>query len=151
VTPRCLRAAAACAALASAGAAADVPAGWTLRDVPGESPLALGGGVGEIAHLAGFCLAGRPFLAVQLDPPRTDATVVLGFAFSEGPVEVGARFEPGAGGAHIIALAGSPFAARLAGRDSRVEVTLDGRRMGTLSLAGSSRALRTALGPCHDF
>jgi hypothetical protein len=134
--------------VATGGAAADVPAGWTLRDVPGEAPLALGGGVGEIAYLAGFCLAGRPFLAAQITPPREDATVVLGFAFSEGRIEIGAAFEPGADGAHVIALSGSPLVARLAGRDSRVEVTRDGRRMGTLSLSGSTRALRAALGPC---
>lgn len=126
----------------------ELPEGWTLREVPGGNPLALGAGVGDIAYLAGFCLEGRPFLAVRLEPPREAAAVAVGFAFSQGPVVAEARFEPTADGAHVIALEGSPLAARLAGRDSRVEVSLDGVAAGVLSLAGSTRALRGALGVC---
>jgi hypothetical protein len=129
----------------------EVAPGWTLRDVPGSTPVALGGGMGEIAWFAGFCLQSQPFLTLMFDPPRATETVTLRFAFGDGPVEAPAVREPTAGGAHVIALAGTPLAARLAGRDSRVDVTLDASSMGTLSLAGSSRALRAALGACHGF
>jgi hypothetical protein len=128
-----------------------VAPGWTLREVPGSTPVALGGGMGEIAWFAGFCLQGQPFLTLMFTPTRTAETVTLRFAFGEGPVEAPATLEPTAGGAHVIALAGSPLAARLAGRDSRVAVAVDGTEAGTLSLAGSTRALRAALGSCLGF
>jgi hypothetical protein len=125
--------------------------GWTLRHVPGSSPVALGMGTGDIASLAGFCLAGSPFLAVTLhDRPDAD-TVSLGFAFSQGPLVAEARYEETAGGAYVIALEDIPLAARLAGRDSEVAVALDGRPQGILSLAGSTKSLRAALSDCHGF
>ncbi len=132
-------------------APARVAPGWTLRDVVGNPPLALGGGMGEIAWFAGFCLQGQPFLTLLFDPVRAEPAVTLRFAFGEGVVEATAQLEPTAGGAHVIALAGSPLAQRLSGRDSRVQVSVDGADAGTLSLAGSSRALRAALATCHSF
>lgn len=130
---------------------ADLEPGWTLRDVPDGTPLALGGGVGEIVWLAGFCLEGQPFLAIRLEPLREDPVVTFGFAFSEGELIAEARFEPTADGAHVVALAGGLLPARLAGRDSRVEVAVDGVPAGVLSLSGSTRALRAALKGCHEF
>ncbi len=129
----------------------EVAPGWTLREVPGSSPLALGGGAGEIAWLAGFCLADQPFLAIRLDPPREAAVATFGFAFSQGPLQVDGLFEPGADGAHVVTLAGSPLPARLAGRDSEVAVTVNGAPSGVLSLSGSTRSLRAALAGCHVF
>ena len=53
-------------AAAAAGEAPEPEAltGWTLRSVPGASPVALGAGTGNIASLAAFCLEGQPFLAL---------------------------------------------------------------------------------------
>ncbi len=45
----------------------------------------------------------------------------------------------------------APLASRLGGRDTSVAVTVDGRPEGTLSLAGSTKALRGALEACHGF
>jgi hypothetical protein len=132
-------------------APAPVPPGWSLRGVAGSPPVALGGGTGDIAWFAGFCLEGQPFLTLLFDPVRTAPAVTLRFDFSEGPVEASALLEPTAGGAHVIALAGTPLAARLAGRDSRVSVSVDGTDAGPLSLAGSTRALRAALGTCQGL
>lgn len=126
----------------------DLEPGWTLREVPGSTPLALGGGVGRIAYLAGFCLEGRPFLSIRLDPALDQELVRFGFAFSQGAMEAEARFEPTADGGHVVALAGSDLPARLAGRDSQVEVSIEGTSTGVLSLAGSTRALRAALEAC---
>lgn len=128
-----------------------MPAGWTLRRVPGASPVALGMGTGSIATLAGFCLSDRPFLAVTFHERPAAETVRLGFAFSQGALEADAAFEATAGGAYVVALADGPLARRLGGRDKAVAVTVDGEAAGELSLAGSTKALRGALEACHGF
>jgi hypothetical protein len=122
--------------------------GWSLRRVPGSSPVAVGAGVGDIASLAAFCLGGAPFLAVSFhERPAGDSTT-LAFDFSDGRVETSAGHEPTAGGAFVAALSDGPLASRLAGRDSEVAVSVDGTPAGTLSLAGSTRAIRGALEAC---
>ncbi|MFO1207982.1 MAG: hypothetical protein U1E40_02025 [Amaricoccus sp.] len=135
-----------------AAAATDAPAlapGWTLRKVPGASPVALGAGIGNVSSLAAFCLAGQPFLAVTFrDRPKADE-VKLGFAFSQGPLDARAGFEQTAGGAYVVALAETPLADRLGGRDAEVALSVDGAGQGTLSLEGSTKALRGALADCR--
>ncbi len=125
--------------------------GWTLRRVPGSSPVALGMGTGEIATFAGFCLSGEPFLAVTFHERPPADTVRLGFAFSQGAVEAEASYEETAGGAFVVALADGILARRLGGRDSEVAITVDDAPEGILSLAGSTRSLRGALADCHGF
>ena len=49
----------------------------------------------------------------------------------------------------VVALADESLAARLGGRDTEVAVSVDGHAEGTLSLAGSTKALRGALADCH--
>jgi hypothetical protein len=122
--------------------------GWTLRSVPGASPVALGAGIGNIASLAAFCLEGQPFLALTFHERPAGDAVALGFAFSQGEVEVSAGYEETAGGAFVVPLVEGPLADRLGGRDHEVAVSVDGRAEGTLSLDGSTRALRGALGDC---
>ena len=125
--------------------------GWTLRRVPGASPVALGAGPGDLASLAAFCLEGQPFLALTFHDRPQSETVTLGFAFSQGPLDVTAGYESTAGGAYVVALKDSPLAQRLAGRDSEVEVKVDGGVEGILSLSGSTKALRGALADCYGF
>ncbi len=123
--------------------------GWTLRQVPGSSPVALGAGVGNISSLAAFCLSGQPFLAVTFhDRPKADK-IRLGFGFSGGDLAAKAGYEETAGGAYVVALAESDLADRLGGRDSEVKVSVDGAGQGVLSLAGSTKALRGALADCQ--
>ena len=120
--------------------------------MPGASPVALGVGTGDIASLAAFCLAGQPFLAVTFRDRAPRPTRSRSASPSaEGALEGRAGFEATAGGAYVVALAGQPLAARLAGRDSEVDVSVDGAAQGSLSLAGSTRALRGALADCHGF
>ena len=126
-----------------------VPSGWTLRRVPGASPMAVGGGVGNIASLAAFCLAGQPFLAVTFNERPAAERVTLGFDFSRGAIEAAAGFEETAGGTFVVPLADGALAGRLGGRDRAVEVRVDGASQGELSLAGSTRALRGALEECR--
>lgn len=131
--------------------ATDLPEGWTLRQVPDGSTLALGRGTGRVASLAAFCLAGVPFLALHMSDDPGAETVTLFFAFSQGEVEAEARREETAGGAYVLGLGDGPLAERLAGRDSRVQLGVDGVDEGILSLSGSTRSLTTALADCHEF
>ena len=116
--------------------------------MPGASPVALGAGVGNIASLAAFCLEAQPFLALTFHERPAGEAVALGFAFSQGAVEVSAGYEETAGGAFVVALAEGPLADRLGGRDSEVAVSVDGTEEGVLSLEGSTKALRGALAGC---
>jgi len=125
--------------------------GWTLRAAPGADPVAVSTGPGAIRDVMLFCLSGAPFLALRLSEPREAASLDIGFAFSGGALTAPAGREGGLDGAYVIDLAAHPVAARLAGRDSRVDISLDGEAQGTLSLSGSSRAIPGALAGCHDF
>lgn len=139
---------------AAGPAVPDPPAaGWSLRATPEGEAVAVSGGPGAIARAAAFCLGGEPFLALTLEPAPAAGTVAVGFAFpaAGANVEAEARREAGAGGAFVVALAEGPLAGLLAGRDGAVDVSLDGAAAGSLSLAGSTRAIRGALAPCHGF
>lgn len=133
---------------APAGAEPPRPAGWSLRAVPGSTPVAVSAGPAPIHDIAIFCLAGAPFLAVVPEAPPPGELLRLGFGFSSGTLGVTARREPTAGNAYVIDLRATPLAQQLAGRDSRVAVTLEGAALGELSLAGSSKAIRSALAAC---
>lgn len=140
------------AMLACGIAAAQTPAGgWTLRAVQGADPVAVSTGPGAIRDVMLFCLSGAPFLALRLSESRDAASLNVGFTFSDGGLTAPAGREAGLDGAYVIDLAAHPVAERLAGRDSRVDISLDGTPQGTLSLSGSSRAIPGALAGCHDF
>lgn len=149
------------AAPAPAGSAAPKPAppaaseppagsigGWTLRHVPGSSPVALGMGTGNVASMAIFCLSNQPFLAVTFHRPPDADSVALDFAFSRETVSVTAGFEETAGGAFVVPLAEGRLASRLAGRDTEVALRAGDEDEGVLSLKGSSRAIAGAVGGC---
>lgn len=124
------------------------PKGWSLRAVPGSTPVALAAGPAPLRDLALFCLSGAPFLAAVPETEMTRETLDLGFAFTDRTVAARARREPSAGGAYVVDLGTVPLAQALAGRDARATVTLDGKTLGELSLAGSSKAIRGALASC---
>jgi hypothetical protein len=124
---------------------------WTVRRVPGASPVALGVGAGNVTTLAAFCLQEVPFLSLSFLDPPADAVIEAAFGFAAGPVAVEARMEPTAGGAFVVALADPPLASRLGGADSETDLSVDGGPATTLSLRGSSRALRVALADCYPF
>jgi hypothetical protein len=130
--------------------AQDPVGGWTLRAAPGAEPVAVSTGPGAIRDIMLFCLSDLPFLALRLTEPREAAALDVGFAFSDGAVTAEAGREDGLDGAYVIDLAAHPVAARLAGRDSRVDISLDGAAQGTLSLSGSTVAIRGALASCLD-
>lgn len=121
---------------------------WTLRTVPGSSPVAVGPGVGGIASLAAFCLSGHPFLAATVPGRPAAEALALRFGFAGGALAVKAGYEETAGGAYVVDLRETALAARLAGREHTVPVAIDGTAAGVLSLAGSTRALKGALAAC---
>jgi hypothetical protein len=122
--------------------------GWTLRDVPGSTPVAVADGPGAIDAVAAFCLSSAPFLAVVFREAPAAETAAIEFAFTERNLEIPARREAGAGGAYVIDLADRPLAGLLSGRDVTVELAVDGAAQGALSLKGSTRAIRAALESC---
>ena len=145
-------AAALLAALICGPAAGQEPAGgWSLRAAEGADPVAVSTGPGVIRDVMLFCLSGAPFLALRLADPSETASIEVGFAFSDGAITAPAGREDGLDGAYVIDLAAHPVAPRLAGRDSRVDISLDGAAQGALSLSSSSRAIPGALAGCHDF
>ncbi len=125
--------------------------GWSLRAARDGTLLAVLDGPGNVKHLALFCLSGEPFLALAFRAPPKQETLRLGFAFAQASYQGEARREPGAGGAHVLALRDQPLAALLAGRDAEVALTVDRAPAGTLSLSGSSKAIHAALEGCVDF
>lgn len=138
----------AAALIATAVTAQNPAGGWTLRAAEGADPVAVSTGPGAIRDIMLFCLSGAPFLALRLTDSRDAASVDVGFAFSDGALTASAGREDGLDGAYVIDLAAHPLAPRLAGRDSRVGISLDGVAQGALSLSGSSRAIPGALAAC---
>ena len=67
---------------------------------------------------------------------RVRFTGAEGVAYG-GSADAEGRFEPTADGAHVVALGGGILPARLAGRDSRVEVAVDGEPAGVLEDYGA--------------
>lgn len=133
----------------SAGTATDRPEGWTLRATPGSEPVAVAPLPAPLRDMALFCLSGQPFIALV---PETEAalteTVQVSFAFSGETLSGTARREASAGNSYVIDEAGARIARALAGPDASVDLELDGTPLGTVSLAGSSRTIRTALDDC---
>jgi hypothetical protein len=129
--------------------AAPDPARWALRQPDGSPPVAVVGGPGNLRSLAAFCLAGQPWLALVFQQPPASDRVALQFTFaSHGPIGGPAQREASSGGAYMVTLNGSPLAAWLAGRDATADLAVEGQTLGPVSLAGSSKALRGALGSC---
>ncbi|WP_424932031.1 hypothetical protein [Amaricoccus macauensis] len=125
--------------------------GWTLRQSADGRPVALGIASGNLQSLGAFCLQDMPFLVLRFAERPAQDELWVGFGFSSGVVEAQAHFEETAGDAFVIDLSGSSLAARLAGADQSVDVAYGGSVVETISLAGSSRSLRAALGPCLDL
>ncbi len=123
-------------------------AGWTLRDVPDGTPVAVSDGPGAVATVAVFCLGGQPWLAARMRAAPAAETVEIAFAFSRQTVSSAARREDSAGGVLVVELADRPLAGLLSGRDSSAMIAIDGAEQGVLSLRGSTRAIRGALASC---
>lgn len=124
---------------------------WALRQPDGAPPVAVVGGRGNLRSMAAFCLQGQPWLALLLVEPPAQDRIRVDFTFSSGTEWGPAQRGPTTGGAYMIGLAGHKLAAHLAGRDAAFAMAIDGTGLGDISLTGSSKALRAALGGCHSF
>jgi hypothetical protein len=133
-------------------AAAPDPGRWELRRPEGSPAVAVVGGPGGLRSMAAFCLDGQPWLALLFHEAQAADRLALQFTFAaHGPIGGPAQREATSGGAYMVTLQGSPLAAWLAGRDDRVELRVEGEPVGTVSLAGSGKALRGALEACLRF
>lgn len=124
---------------------------WSLRSPGNAPPVAVIGGVGSLRSLAAFCLEGQPWLALLFDPQPAADAIRVDFTFSSGSQWGPAQRGSATGGAYMIGLSGHTLARQLAGSDRHVTLAMDGIALGDVSLAGSSKALRAALGACHRF
>ncbi|WP_424929545.1 hypothetical protein [Amaricoccus tamworthensis] len=125
--------------------------GWSLRAVPGASPVALAFGPGNIYNVAAFCLADAPFIALRFREPPTDETLSVQFSFGGTFLTAEALHEETAGGAYIIDLTANDLAEGLAGSSTSTTISVDDTDQGTMSLEGSTRTIRTALETCYAF
>ncbi len=139
------------AATASPDPTAPAPDRWALRTPAGVPPVAVVGGPGNLRSLAAFCLQGQPWLAMVFEMPPAQDDIRVDFLFSTGTLWGPAQRQATTGGAFVIGLANSPLVSQLAGRDASVGLAVDGAPVGTVSLVGSTGALRGALGPCLRF
>ena len=121
---------------------------------PGSSPVALGAGHRQhrLARRPSASPGSPSWRVTFHERPAADERRRSASPSAEGALEAAAGFEQTAGGAYVVALADSPLAGRLGGRDTRGRASrVDGGPQGELSLAGSTKALRGALEDCHGF
>ena len=126
----------------------DLPEGWTVRGGDGAPMAAMAPGPGEVHSLVAFCQGTAPVLSLILSRTDDAPTILVQFAFDDWTFGETAGLEGPGTGVYTMPLGRDALAARLAGRDASVRVGLDRTHQGTLSLSGSTRALREALRPC---
>ncbi len=126
----------------------DLPDGWTVRRTDGAPVAAIAPGPGDVHSFAAFCREGAPVLSVMLRRAGDAPTRLVQFAFDDWTFSETAELQEPGTGVYTMTLGRDALAGRLAGRDSSVRVGLDRSHQGTLSLTGSTRALREALAPC---
>jgi hypothetical protein len=129
------------------------PGDWSLRPVAGRTPVATVAGPGVIHSVSLLCFNDVPVVALALRgrPSVTRATVTFLFP-SLGRIDHPIGQQPG-GGQNVwyADLRRSRLPQLLAGRDSEATVAINGVRMGTLSLRGSTTSIRGALETCYRF
>ncbi len=124
--------------------------GWSVRPNGAQGPLAISAAPSPLASIALLCHEGAPWAAVGFDGPPPSGPLEIAFAFPAERVVLSASPEASLGGAFAVLLSDTPLARRLAGRDTAVEVSLAGQPIGTLSLRGSTRAIRDATEACQS-
>lgn len=136
------------AAVPGAGAAA----AWQLRPVQGRGDAAMATGPGVIAGLALVCNGPVPIAVFTLRARPPQGQTVVSFAFSAGRIDAPIRpLQGAAANAWYADLRASRLPRMLAGNDASVPILINGGRQGTLSLSGSTAAIRSALAPCYPF
>ncbi|WP_144299748.1 hypothetical protein [Elioraea rosea] len=136
------------AAAPGAGAAA----AWQLRPVQGRGDAAMATGPGVIAGLALVCNGPVPIAVFTLRARPPQGQTVVSFAFSSGRIDAPIRpLQGAAANAWYADLRASRLPRMLAGNDASVPILINGGRQGTLSLSGSTAAIRSALAACYPF
>ncbi len=136
------------AAIPGAGAAA----AWQLRPLQNRGNAAMVQGPGAVAGMALFCNGPVPMAAFTLRARPPAGQTVVSFAFPAGRIDA-AIGQPRGGAANVwyADLRASRLPRMLAGNDATVPLLINGGRQGTLSLSGSTAAIRSALAGCYPF
>lgn len=125
---------------------------WQLRPLQNRGNAAMATGPGVIAGMALFCNGPVPMAAFTLRARPPAGQTVVSFAFPSGRIDAPIG-QPQGGAANVwyADLRASRLPRLLAGSDATVPVLINGGRQGTLSLAGSTAVIRSALAACYPF
>jgi hypothetical protein len=134
------------------GAGAGAASSWQLRPVQGRGNAAMTTGPGVVAGFGLVCNGPAPIAVFTLRARPPQGRVVVGFAFPSGRIDTPIAPLPGAAANVWYAdLRASRLPRLLAGGDAAVPLLVNGGQQGTLSLAGSTAVIRSALAPCYPF
>ena len=131
-------------------------AAWQLRPLQNRGNAAMAEGPGAIAGMALFCNGPVPMAAFTLRARPPAGQTVVSFAFPSGRIDAPIGQPAGAASGRgqnvwYADLRASRLPRLLAGSDATVPVLINGGRQGTLSLAGSTAVIRSALAACYPF
>jgi hypothetical protein len=131
-------------------------AAWQLRPLQNRGNAAMAEGPGVIAGMALFCNGPVPMAAFTLRARPPAGQTVVSFAFPSGRIDAPIGQPAGAASGRgqnvwYADLRASRLPRLLAGNDASVPVLINGGRQGTLSLAGSTAVIRSALAACYPF
>jgi hypothetical protein len=131
-------------------------AAWQLRPLQNRGNAAMAEGPGVIAGMALFCNGPVPMAAFTLRARPPAGQTVVSFAFPSGRIDAPIGQPAGAASGRgqnvwYADLRASRLPQLLAGSDASVPVLVNGGRQGTLSLAGSTAVIRSALAACYPF
>jgi hypothetical protein len=126
-----------------------LPASWALHPIAGGSQIAVVEGPGAVLALTVMCRQGAPVAALALRSPPPEGPLVLSLAGRGG--RAAAPLTPGGGPVWLADLRNPALARLLAGDEPGLELRINDSLQGRLSLEGSSRAVRDALGGCPTF
>jgi hypothetical protein len=127
-------------------------AAWQLRPVQGRGNAAMAVGPGVIAGVALVCNGAAPIAVFTLRARPPAGQTVVSFAFPSGRIDAPiARLQGAAQNVWYADLRASRLPRLLAGNDASVPLLINGGRQGTLSLAGSTAVIRSALAACYPF
>jgi hypothetical protein len=136
------------AAAPGAGAAG----GWQLRPVQGRGDAAMTTGPGVVAGFGLVCNGPAPIAVFTLRARPPAGLAVVSFAFPSGRIDTPiAPLQGAAPNVWYADLRASRLPRLLAGNDASVPLLINGGQQGTLSLAGSTAVIRSALAPCYPF
>ncbi len=122
------------------------PGAWEVRSGADGRAVAVAAGPGVVRAVTVLCHEGVPVVALALRARPPAGPVTFGLAGRSGQAQV--PITPGGGDVWYGDLRNSALPRLMTGRETAMEVLMNGGMQGRLSLQGSTRAIREALAPC---